>query len=285
MSQSTAWEIRGASGEMIIGDTHHPVDAVKGVFIIAHGFKGYKDYGMFPRLAQHAAANGYIAHRFNFSHSGMTNNIDTFERPDLFECDTWNTQAYDLNCVMRAVQQGTLAGQGLPMILFGHSRGGVTVLLTAGRNVRDPSAVAPAGIITAAAPDTCNSLTKDEAHALRRDGHIDSPSGRTGQVLRVGSAFLQQQLDDPAGHDLLALTANIVSPILFVHGENDPTVPVQASEVLDNAAQRSQRRVVAGGDHVFNTPNPMPAGATPSPQLQHLLDAMITFADEVCPSV
>ena len=53
--------------------------------LIAHGFKGYKDYGMFPRLARVAAETGFVAHRFNFSHSGMTDRIATFEHPDLFD--------------------------------------------------------------------------------------------------------------------------------------------------------------------------------------------------------
>ena len=96
MATVESWTIDGSDGEPIRGDVHAAsIAPPRGVFLIAHGFKGYKDYGMFPVLAREFAAAGFIAHRFNFSHSGMTNNIATFERPDLFEKDTWNRQVYD----------------------------------------------------------------------------------------------------------------------------------------------------------------------------------------------
>ena len=77
--------MEGYDGGSIIGSAHLPEGRPRGVAVVAHGFKGYKDYGMFPRIAAALADRGLIAHRFNFSHSGMTNAIATFERPDLFE--------------------------------------------------------------------------------------------------------------------------------------------------------------------------------------------------------
>src|SRR2546430_741685 len=135
----SAWSIPGADGEPIIGNTHKSAIGLqaRGVVIIAHGFKGYKDYGMFPRVATEFAKAGFIAIRFNFSNSGMTNNIATFERPNLFERDTWNKQVFDLRAVTEAAIAGSLRDPGnassLPCVFFGHSRGGVTALLTAGR--------------------------------------------------------------------------------------------------------------------------------------------------------
>ena len=75
MSTSKTWTIPGADGEDILGDAHLPDGEPVGVALVAHGFKGYKDYGMFPRIAETMCDAGFIAHRFNFSHSGLTNNI------------------------------------------------------------------------------------------------------------------------------------------------------------------------------------------------------------------
>ncbi len=116
MPTPTDWTIPGSNAEPIIGNCHRSEGEAAGVILLAHGFKGYKDYGMFPRLAEAMAAAGLIAHRYNFSHSGMTNRIETFERPDLFERDTWNRQVEDETRVIEAVAAGTLAGGGLPMI-------------------------------------------------------------------------------------------------------------------------------------------------------------------------
>lgn len=278
MGNVAAWTIEGANGQPIFGDAHAPKGDAVGVILIAHGFKGYKDYGMFPVLARTMADAGFIAHRFNFSHSGMTNDIDTFARPDLFEQDTWNKQVHDFRAVIDAVANGPLVGAGLPLVIFGHSRGGVSALLTAGRFADDASLPSLAGVITAAAPSDCCSLPPEQREELLDVGYLVSPSSRTNQDLRVGRAFLQQQIDEPAAHDLLALAARIICPVLVVHGSDDPTVPPVCAEQISVAiGSHAERNVIGGANHVFNTPNPMPSNAEPSPQLAELLRLMVDF--------
>ena len=283
MATVTEWTIEGAEGEAIIGNGHEPEGEACGVVLIAHGFKGYKDYGMFPRLAEACAAAGLLAHRFNFSHSGMTNNIATFERPDLFERDTWNKQVYDFRAVIAAVASGTLAGGGRPYVMFGHSRGGVTALLSEGRYADDATMPQPMGVITAATPSRCNSFTQDEMTELLQRGSLESPSARTGQKLRVGRALLQEQLDEPLLHDLLEIASRVRCAALIVHGSDDPTVPVDCAYELGRAlGERANQLIIEGGDHVFGTPNPFPGDAEPSEQLGKLLEGMVNFARSVC---
>ena len=280
---STPWQIAGAEGEPIVGDTHAPEGPPAGVVIVAHGFKGYKDYGMFPRIAETMAARGLIAHRFNFSHSGMTNETATFARPDLFERDTWNKQVHDLRAVIDAVTAGTLDGRELPLVLFGHSKGGVSVLLTAGRYAQADGVKQPAGVVTASAPSTCNSLTPEQQEALTEQGFLVSPSSRTGQELRIGSIHLAEQLDAPDDHDLLKVAGRIACPVLIVHGKTDPTVPAAcAGQIAEALRGDPQVEIVAGADHVFNTPNPMPPDADPTPQLATMLRALGDFAVQCC---
>ncbi len=283
MSVVENWTIEGSAGEPIIGNTHRPDGDPIGAMLIAHGFKGYKDYGMFPRIAVEMAGRGLIAHRFNFSHAGMTDNLETFERPDLFENDTWNRQVEDLRAVMNAVEDGTLSGRGLPLVIFGHSRGGVTALLAAGRFAGDASVTQPAGVATASAPHACNFLSKAESKLLLEQGFLVSPSSRTGQQLRIGRAFLDEQLADPDAHDLLTLVARITCPVLLVHGELDSTVPTFcASRIAEALTDLPRIEIVPGADHVYNTPNPMPPDAEPSPQLRELLTALGDFAQDCC---
>jgi pimeloyl-ACP methyl ester carboxylesterase len=286
----SSWTIAGSDGQPIIGNCHRPVSSARGAIFIAHGFKGYKDYGLFPRLADSFAAAGFIAHRFNFSHSGMTESIETFQRPELFERDTWNRQVFDLRAVIELagtapVEPLSERPPALPYFIFGHSRGGVTAQLTAGRFADDPTFPQPAGIITAAAPATCNPLSADEQQQLLRDGYLITPSSRTGQALRIGREFLSEQLDDPESHDLLAQVARIRCPLLIVHGEADPTVPMSAAHAIAAAvSSSSQARVmiIRGGDHVFNTPNPLSPESPSSQALAALIDAAVRFASQGC---
>lgn len=253
----TQWNIEGSRGETIYGTTHHNRQEPKGIVLLAHGFKGYKDYGMFPWLADQFLTAGYSVHRFNFSHSGMQEDDGPFERPDLFEKATWNTQVEDLNILAKKFAQ-----PDIPLILFGHSRGGVAALLAAGRGE-----VIADRIITLSSPSDCLSMSEENQQRLLECGKIESPSGRTGQMLYVGKCFLEEQHVSPESHDLLSLASGIQTPCLVIHGEDDKTVSASAAETLAETIPRSTLVLIEGGDHVCNTPNPFSVDAQPSTQL------------------
>ncbi|MFG0284628.1 MAG: alpha/beta hydrolase [Phycisphaerales bacterium JB039] len=271
------WSIAGSGGEAILGNTHAPGSSARGVAIIVHGFLGYKDYGMFPAIATAFAEAGWIAHRINLSHSGMTDDIQTFGRPDLFERDTWNRQRADVQAVIAAIEAGRIPGAGLPLALFGHSRGGVTVLRAAAQRFDEGLSPLPAGVITVAAPDTCCSLDGAAKEAMRQRGYHEVVSNRTGQTLRLGRDWLAEQEADPEGHDVPGAAAKVVCPLLVAHGAEDPTVPPFAARAIAGAAPDGRLLLIDGGDHVMNTPNPFDPAAEPSPQLRTLLGACREF--------
>lgn len=272
---SDEWTIPGAEGEVIRGRSHAAVEKPRGVAIIAHGFKGYKDYGFLPALASHLAASlPIVAHRFDFSHSGMNEDTSTFGRPDLFEQDTYNKQVEDLDCLISAAHLGELPETvaASPIFLIGHSRGGVACLLTSGRRERDSKHPTPSGLVTLAAPSSPKPFSPQERSDLLEKGHLEVLSARTGQRLRVGKAFLQEQLDSSADFDLAALCGLIECPTLILHGKDDPTVPVDEAHKLGEFMEDASVVLIDGADHVFNTPNPADLDAEPSPQLARVCE-------------
>ena len=271
---TNAWTIPGSESLEILGETHAPSGPPRAAAVIVHGYKGYKDYGMFPLLAERLARARFVTHRFNLAHSGMTNRTETFERPDLFERDTWRFQAEDIRAVVRAIHAGTLAGQRLPLFLIGHSRGGVSGTLAAAWFADE---LALAGLVTINAPDTCCSLRDADRDTLPRDGFIPTLSARTGQTLRVGRAWLQDQLDHPELHDLLAQAERVRCPALVIQGAADETVPPSAADHLAGALG-ARTLIIPGATHVLNTPNPTPPDADPSPQLAAALAGIVGFA-------
>lgn len=286
MTRTTDWELSGAGGQPIYGTTHlpDPGSDAQGVLIVCHGFKGYKDYGLLPQLAEAAARRGFVAHRFNFSHSGMTRNVETFERPDLFECDTWGKQVEDLRVVSEASAHGQIGGEGLPQVWFGHSRGGVTAILAAADAFEaDTPRVKPAGLVTAAAPHTGDRLGDEEKRLLRKHGRIESPSSRTGQVLYVGVAWLDELERDPQRCNPMRRIEQVRCPVLIVHGDNDGTVNLMSAKLLHKASrERAELRVIGGATHTFNAPNPLPLEDEPPPQTRALIDAACGFAERCC---
>ena len=241
MLRCADWNIAGARREIIYGTTQFPVGDAVGVVLLGHGFLGYKDYGMIPWLAEQFAHAGWIAHRFNFSHSGMLEGKESFVRPDLFEQASWNTQVEDLE------------------ILCKHFKEDID------------------GIISLSSPSSCNPLTEEMAKELLRSGYIERASSRTSQTLRIGRVFLDEQLDEPDDHDLLSLVKSIPTDVLIIHGEDDDTISITCAEKICAKLQHPTLVRIHGGDHIFNTPNPFPIDGTPSPQLQSAWDAMFTF--------
>jgi len=284
---SEPWEIAGSDGEMILGDAHLPARGFvpRATVLIVHGFKGYKDYGMMPALAARLAGAGCVAHRCNLSHSGMTNDVAAFARPDLFERDTWNRQVHDVAAVARAARAGGLpdpeprGAAGRPLVLVGHSRGGATCLLAAGRGeVADP-----AGVITIAAPAEAGRIAPEDAERLEAGDSLESPSARTGQVLRIGPAWWREQREDPVAHDVLVMAGRIAAPVLAIHGTADPTVPVNDAGRIEEAARDGRSLLIEGANHVLGVPNPFPADGAPPAALAAALAAMVRLLDEVAP--
>ncbi len=293
-SQQLDWTLPGAENQPILGTTHMPpsLGSITGVLIICHGFKGYKDYGFFPYLAEQAARRGLFAVRFNFSHGGLANNLATFDRGynfdrlDLFERDTWGKQITDLANVALAARGGRIPGideAGLPLIFFGHSRGGVTALLTASRMIQSPQTRAkPAGVITAAAPADACSLDESQKQQLRTHGYLESPSTRTGQNLRIGRHWLREIELNPQALDPLRAATTLACPWLIIHGEADATVPVRdAHRLRDAAGDRAQFLIVPGASHTFDAPNPMPLNNVPAATAR-VCDAACGFAIDRC---
>lgn len=286
-SRQLDWIIPGSDRQPILGTTHLPPAAVlpAAAFVICHGFKGYKDYGFLPYLAEQAAAHGLLAIRFNFSHGGMANEISTsgpgsclFERPDLFQRDTWSRQITDLLAVACAIHQQKLPGverPALPLIFFGHSRGGVTALLAAARlfAAPRPPLPPPLAVVTAAAPDRAASLTPQDRQCLRRQGYLLTQSSRTKQMLRIGRSWFDEIEANPADFDPLIAIRTVRCPVTILHGERDETVPVAAAHALAAAGQpHASLHVVPGASHTFDAPNPM-AICGPAPQATQELAA------------
>ncbi|MEM6332803.1 MAG: alpha/beta fold hydrolase [Planctomycetota bacterium] len=279
LDAATPWELAGAEGEAILGDAHLPCDAPRGTLVICHGSMGYKDYGMLPRVAEAAAAMGWAAHRFNFSHSGMTRAIERFERPDLYRVDTWRKQAFDLRAVLRAVGSGELPGGG-PVAVFGHSRGGVTALLTARWMLDEGDAARPDGLVTAAAPAELMRLSEDDIAQAKRDGVLPRKSNRTGQALEMDRLWIDEQEADPAWHDALAAGERVCDAglaWLILHGEADATVPIdEGRRYLERSGGRAQWLAFPGANHVFDCPNPPPSGPLPD-ATRGVIDATTEF--------
>ena len=65
--------IKGSFKRKILIDiTSFETNSANKVIIFSHGFKGFKDWGPFNKIAEHFANNGFVFVKFNFSYNGTS---------------------------------------------------------------------------------------------------------------------------------------------------------------------------------------------------------------------
>ena len=65
--------IKGCSKKNILIDTTlAEKNNSNKVVVFSHGFKGFKDWGPFNKIAEHFASNGFVFVKFNFSYNGTS---------------------------------------------------------------------------------------------------------------------------------------------------------------------------------------------------------------------
>jgi pimeloyl-ACP methyl ester carboxylesterase len=221
--------------------------------VICHGFKGFKDWGFFPKIAERLAVAGFTAISFNFSGSGVG------EGEEFDEIDRWShqTPSADLEDLRTVTQYAAEHGSGWVGVL-GHSRGGGLAILQAARDEQVKA------LVTWAAIDHFLRWPEDQIARWRKNGRIDVVNSRTGQVLPI----LRDALDDLDAHgeqlDVVAASARVKAPWLIVHGTSDATVSVAVAHhlVASGESPRTEMFLVDGADHTFGIRHPW-AGSTP----------------------
>jgi dienelactone hydrolase len=259
----------GALGEILVdvraGGRSTPRPAV----VVLHGFKGFKDWGMFPPFAERLARAGVTAVSPNLSGSGVDDAGD-FSRPDRFSRNTFSAELDDMGRVIAALAAGEL-GVAAPtgIGLVGHSRGGGIAVLQAAHDPRVRT------LVTWAAISSVERWSPAEQQAWRAAGTKEIVNARTGQRLPLSTDVL----DDVGRHaggrlDILGAAARVGVPWLIVHGGNDEAVSPLEAAALRGASPRDTTTLltVEGAGHTFGAVHPW-KGSTP--ELERVFDASL----------
>lgn len=273
---NSSQQIDGSDGQPIALDSHSAqIDGVsgKGVVLLLHGFKGFKDWGFFPYVAEQLAEAGYDVVRFNTSHNGVGVGLDSedFTRLDLFRKNRSSYEVADVLRVIAGIEKGEIIGieKSAPdrIFLMGHSRGG-GAMIAAGAQCAVRGVVTWASVASFALPESWQ-------EAFHRDGFVEILNGRTGQAMPLDRTAWDEVNPMPAELDLERCTHELECPLLIVHGQDDPSVPHEAAIALHRASrERAELALIEGADHVMNTRHPF-EGATP--ELECALEFTISF--------
>lgn len=260
----------GALGDILIDVRAGGRGSTRPAVIVVHGFKGFKDWGMFPPLAERLARGGLSAVTFNLSGSGV-DGAGAFAFPERFGHNTFSAELDDLGRVVEALAGGGLGVASPSSIgLIGHSRGGGVAVLQAATDRRISA------LVTWAAISSVERWSPAEQRAWRESGVKEIVNTRTGERLPL----YPDVLDDIERHaggrlDILAAAERLAVPWLIIHGTADESVSPLEGEALHAAAPPSTRHIpVEGAGHTFGAAHPW-QGETP--HLRLVVDETVGF--------
>ena len=244
----------GMLGEILVDVRGGGRDSPRPAVVVMHGFKGFKDWGMFPPLAERLAQAGFTAVSFNASGSGVDESGE-FVWPERFGRNTFSAELTDLATVVDALAAGQLDTVPPAAIgLVGHSRGGGMAILQAARDARVRA------LVTWAAIAHVERWTDPaELARWRERGRIDVLNARTGQVLPLYVEVLDDiQRNKAAALDIPRAAAELSVPWLLIHGTGDTSVDIAEADRLAAAARPEAFRVLRldGAGHTFGAVQP-----------------------------
>lgn len=250
----TKHSLAGAYGDLLVdvrtGDRKNPRPAV----VVIHGFKGFKDWGMFPPLAERLAKAGITAVSFNMSGSGVDDHGE-FTRPGLFGRNTFSAELADLGTVASAVALGDALDLPPPssLGLLGHSRGGGIAVLESAGNSRI------AALVTWNAIGSVDRWSESDKAAWRRAGFVNVENSRTGQIIPLFTGVLDDiERNGETRLNIQAAAAKVAAPWLIVHAANDETVDVAEAHSLHGASPGECRLlVIPEAGHTFGATHPL----------------------------
>lgn len=266
-----------APGADLRGDAWIPEGPTPGAaIVVCHGFKGFKDWGFFPYVSEALAERtGTRVVSFNFEGSGVRESTEEFDDLPAFARNTFTKELIDLEIVLDGLAAGRMGELEVPAAtrfgLFGHSRGGATVILKAAvrRQVR-----AVATWASIASVERYSSYAEQWETGVAVHIH----NSRTGQDMPLERHILDDLRANATRLDVLAAATSLSIPWAIVHGDDDESVPFMDAEALAAASGEGGRlvRIEAAG-HGFGAGHPFEG---PTPELERAIDAAVEAFDE-----
>jgi dienelactone hydrolase len=229
------------------------------VAVVLHGFKGFKDWGMFPPTARRLAERGIATVAMNASMNGVEERPEEFTNLERFARNTPRREAGDVRRVVEAIASGELGKEldGKRLGLLGHSRGGGVVVMVAAGDPRIRS------VVTWASISSFYRYTERAIAEWRSTGRLEVPNLRTGQILWLDRSVLEDLEASRAEYDLEAAAGRLRAPLLAIHGEQDEAVDPGDSARLVRWSGSSEKRllVIPGTGHTFGAAHPWNGGS------------------------
>lgn len=245
------------------GDIHTEEEAgsAQPLLLFCHGFKGFKDWGSFPYVADELAKQGITTIRFNFSCNGVGESLTEFDELEKFGRNTYARELADLQALTERILSGELP---LPdhvdktkLYVLGHSKGGGDAILFGANNPH------VAGIVTWNGIAHVDLFDEKLRQQIEETGVGYIANARTGQDMPITRVVIEDVDNNRQQYDILELVSTMEQPLCIITGEKDYVRLVEGAKRIHQAAKNSELHWIEGGDHTFNTRHPFAGTSAP----------------------
>ena len=244
MSIAQPTELKGRHGRIVVHRWSAPTPRF--VALVAHGYGEHA--GRYGHVAERLVAEGAAVYAPDFEGHGLSDG-------DRARFETVDDLADELASVYEA---GRSANAGLPVVLIGHSLGGLTATRFVQRSHLDLKALVLSGPVVGGNPQVEALLSMDPMPEVPIDPAILSRDPA------VGEAYAADELVYHGGFHRETLAAIFAGaraaaadpgfgdlPTLWIHGEGDVLAPLDATtEAMKHLrGSKTQEKVYSGAQH------------------------------------
>ncbi len=248
----------------------------KPVVIFCHGYKGYKDWGVWNLMANSFVENDLFFVKLNFSHNGGTleNPID-FPDLEAFGENNFTLELDDLEDVINWVVNNISFVNEIDITnitLIGHSRGGGIVSIKASENKNISKVITLNGV-----SDYGNRFPKgDDLIKWENEGVMYVTNGRTKQEMPHYYQFYKNFIEYEKRLTIERAIKKLEKPMLIVSGREDVVVIPKEGELMHSWNPKSEVFFVDKMNHTLGAKHPWAEDKIPK-HLDSVVKKCITF--------
>ena len=235
----------------------------KPIVIFSHGFKGFKDWGPFNKMAENFAEKNFFFIKFNFSYNGTSiENPNDFVDLDAFGNNNFSIELDDLNLVINWINDNSKFSNEIDtnnINLLGHSRGGAISILKSNEDSRINK------VISWASPSNfINRMDESKLDTWKKSGVAYIFNSRTNQNMPLFYQFYEDCITNKKRIDIENACRNLTVPHLAIHGTEDPTVDIKDVNDFKNWNLKTIVHKIKDANHVFGVSHPFNEKSFPS---------------------
>ena len=239
------------------GDLHYAGHTSCPILLIIHGFRGSKNWGFFPTIAEEFAQNGSIVLTWNMSLSGYSDNAQYIDQPENFARNTITQEVVDTQSIIDSILQDDRIISGDirshwngDIHVLGHSRGGGIGILISAEN---PS------IKKLALWNTISRFgrfTERQKKLWSETGTFPIDETEDGKVIAMNYTYISDLEFHSDEYSPLRAITEVSADILIVHAEQDMTVPIREAYALQEKSHSAHMHSIPQAGHIFGCTHP-----------------------------